>query len=121
MSLGGRTINLRGESDDEGPEFKIGHMEDEGSYARPASEDDVRSTDKVKVKFDKFVNLIVTHAYEDLFEKYHDEDIVMSTNLLADLANSYEEKDDGKKIPLIFVFGILLGIAVTWILLRTTV
>ena len=119
MFLDGRTINLRADEDDR-PEFKIDHVEQDVGYASPASDLDFKSTDKVKIKFDKFVNLIATHAYEDLFDKYHDEDIVMSTNLLADLANSHEEKDDGKKVPLIFVFGIVLGIGITWILLKTT-
>lgn len=116
----GRTINLRSEDEDDRPEFKIEHVQEETAFAQNVQEADFKSTDKVKIKFDKFVNLVATHAYEDLFEKYHDEDIVMSTNLLADLANSHEEPEDSKKMPIIFVLGIVLGIGITWVLLKTT-
>lgn len=73
--------------------------------------------DKVKVKFDKFVNLVATHAYEEVFEKHLDDDVIISTDLLADLANAHEEKPN-KKTPLFFVIGILIGVGVAWILLR---
>ncbi len=84
---------------------------------REAEDIEYEPTNKVKVKFDKFVNLIATHAYEDIIDKHVDQDIVISTDLLTDLANAHEEKED-KKTPLLFLLGIVLGIAVTWILLK---
>ncbi len=79
---------------------------------------DMKPHDKVKVKFDKFVNLVETHDCEEVFEDHMDEDIIISTGLLADLANAHEEKPD-RKVPFIFVVGILLGIGLAWILLRS--
>ena len=73
--------------------------------------------EKVKVKFDKFLALVVNHTSDQIFEKYMGEDIIMSADLLADLAGTQEEKKT-KKTPLIFVLGIVLGILVTWFILR---
>lgn len=118
------TIDLRTKDDE--PEFRIGEIEPDsseqdvvGELVSSDSEDLIsRPSDKVKVKFDKFVNLIATHAYEDVINKHLDQDVVISTDLLTDLANAHEEKQD-KKMPMIFLVGILLGIIFTWILLKT--
>jgi len=89
-------------------------------------EENISSTDnskealpssKVKIKFDKFVNLVITHAYDDIVDKYMDEDVVISTDLLADLANSHEDDSD-RKLPIMFLMGIVLGIVVTWFLVK---
>lgn len=126
-------IDLR--TKDEEPEFRVNRMPEdrepgqrpqqlsgqvsatplvEGEYAA------MKPHDKVKVKFDKFVNLIATHAYQEIFDKHLDEDVIISTDLLTDLANAQEEKSDGKKIPAFFIVGIMIGVLVTWLLLRTT-
>ncbi|OGJ42903.1 hypothetical protein A3B60_03455 [Candidatus Peregrinibacteria bacterium RIFCSPLOWO2_01_FULL_39_12] len=115
-------IDLRNEGDE--AEFRIDNIEEEDSVAEvkggtPFSEAAASAPyDRVKVKFDKFVNLVVMHASEELLERHADEDVVISTDLLADLANTHEEKSDGKKVPLIFLIGILLGIGITWLLLK---
>lgn len=120
------TIDLRDDKDDEA-EFRIGKLEEVDHEvigkveAIPVGElDEVAgsSHDKVKVKFDKFVNLVASHAYEEVFEKHIDEDVIISTDLLTDIANAHEEKQD-KKMPVVFLIGIILGVVLTWILLRT--
>lgn len=127
------TINLRGrdESNDDDAEFKIEHVEEEEAV-RPREEmignveavsvgeeeeAALKPHTKVKVKFDKFVNLVASHAYEEIFEQHIDEDIIVSTDLLTDLANAHEEKSD-RKMPVIFLVGIILGVALTWLLLK---
>lgn len=121
------TIDLRNKENDE-PEFRIGSIDSdkiaEGILGKvevaPLSELEEsadRPFDKVKVKFDKFVNLIASHAYEDVLSRHVDDDVIISTDLLTDLANAHEEKED-KKMPLIFIFGIVLGVVVTWLLLK---
>lgn len=117
-------IDLRNEGDD--AEFRIDNIEEDDSAIEekgtqvPDTSAFAASAphDRVKIKFDKFVNLVVMHASEELLEKHSDEDVVISTDLLADLANTHEEKSDGKKVPLIFLIGILLGIGITWLLLK---
>ena len=92
---------------------KLEAVHEEGAVAGGAA-------DKVRVKFDKFITLVATHTYEDILKKNADEDVVISTNLLTDLANAHEETDTaGKKVPMLFVFGLIIGVIVTWLILRT--
>lgn len=128
------TINLRSSDDrDDDAEFKIEHIEEDVAVVREeeqvignvetvsvgeAEETALNPHTKVKVKFDKFVNLVASHAYEEVFEKHIDEDVIVSTDLLTDLANAHEEKSD-RKMPVIFLVGIILGVGLTWLLLRT--
>ena len=75
--------------------------------------------EKVKVKFSKFVHLVATHDFEGVMKQHENEDIILSTNLLTDLANAHEEiPSEGRKIPLFFIVGIIVGIAVTYIVVR---
>ncbi len=131
------TINLRGSdsNNDDDAEFKIEHIESEEAGSVGVQEEQVIGNveavsvgaaeeaalnphTKVKVKFDKFVNLVASHAYEEIFDKHVDDDIIISTDLLTDLANAHEEKSD-RKMPMIFLVGIVLGVGLTWLLLRT--
>lgn len=123
------TIDLRDNSDkDDDGEFHIKNIEEddgavlgkvEAVQSSDFGEAGSKSSDKVKVKFDKFVNLVATHAYEDIFEDHADEDIIINTSLLTDLANAHEEKGD-KKVPMIFIIGIILGGILTWLLFTFT-
>lgn len=72
--------------------------------------------EKVKVKFDNFVQLVANHNYEDVINKNLDEDVIVSSNLLADLANAHEQEEE-RRIPAIFIVGVVLGIVITYILL----
>ncbi|MFH1284455.1 MAG: hypothetical protein ABIH78_02590 [Candidatus Peregrinibacteria bacterium] len=121
------TINLRKKKDDDDDaEFKIGRVEEsdgkllgkvEVASISESEEAAMIPYSKVKVKFDKFVNLVATHAYEEIFDKHNDDDVIISTDLLTDLANAHEEKQD-RKMPLMFLIGILLGVGLTWLLLK---
>lgn len=86
------------------------------------SEEDVEMDpgDYVKVRFAKFVQLVATHNFEKAMKEHGDEDVVVPTNLLTDLANAHEEEThtDKKKLPVIFLVGIILGILVTYIVLQ---
>lgn len=75
-------------------------------------------SDRVKVKFDKFITLVATHTYEDILKKNADEDVIISTNLLTDLANAHEEEKGSKKLPFLFAVGIILGVVITWLVMR---
>lgn len=120
-------IDLRNSADE--PEFKINRVPEEkyvqkemSHSATPLSDHEnatMHASDKVKIKFDKFVNLIATHAYQEVFDKHVNEDVVISTDLLADLANAHEEKDDGKKVPVYVLVGVILGVLVTWLILKS--
>ncbi|PJC37106.1 hypothetical protein CO046_02320 [Candidatus Peregrinibacteria bacterium CG_4_9_14_0_2_um_filter_53_11] len=100
-----------------GDSFKIKQMmrDEPPAHEKQAREPD----DKVKVKFQKFVQLVATHDFADVMSRYADEDIVLSTNLLTDLANAHEEVElHGNKIPLWIVIGVLIGVVLTYLIIR---
>lgn len=127
-------IDLRGKRvKDDNVEFRIGRgttiaaepenrvvRESGASSISVAEEESLKPNDKVKIKFDKFVNLIASHAYEDIVQKHSEDDVIISTDLLADIANAHdeEEPESGHKVPMIFVIGIALGIALTYMLFK---
>lgn len=98
---------------------------DGGGYARAGGssgeeESDLDPSDYVKVRFTKFVQLVASHNFEKAMKEHGDEDVVVPTNLLTDLANAHEEapQEDKKKLPMIFLVGIVIGIVITYIVLR---
>lgn len=92
------------------PNFEISHV---------TAAESKEARDKVKVKFEKFVQLVATHDFEEVMQKHADEDIILSTNLLIDLANAHEEEETGnKKLPIFLVVGIIIGVVITYLLIR---
>lgn len=74
---------------------------------------------QVKVPFEKFVQLVATHDFEAVMSKHANEDIVLSTSLLTDLANAYPEDSMQKtKTPVMLILGVIIGIVVTYLILR---
>jgi len=117
-------IDLRGGSGFEGKSlFKVDHISSDNNVGVDFKKDEDATavfdsaTNKIKIKFEKFVNLVATHAYEDLFAKYKDEDVVVSADLLTDLANAHGDKEE-KSISLIFVFGAIIGAILVWFLFK---
>lgn len=79
----------------------------------------VEPGEKVKVKFSKFVHLVATHDFEGVMKNHENEDVILSTNLLTDLANAHEEiPNNGRKMPLFFIVGIIVGVLVAYLVLR---
>jgi len=120
-------IDLRSSDEPLEPLFRVDHLADdieltEASDLDVVSESDAKSMfskadTKIKIKFEKFVNLVATHAYEDLFAKYKDEDVVVGADLLTDLANAHGDKDE-KSVSGIFIFGAIIGAIAVWFLLK---
>jgi hypothetical protein len=118
---------IESETLDDEPEFQITSMEDDGGSqmgvkSSPIHEADInelRTSEYVKVKFDKFATLVATHASQEMLEECRDEEVIVSTNLLTDLANTEVDKGESKKVPLVFLVGIILGIGLTWFLLKS--
>lgn len=73
--------------------------------------------DLIKVKFEKFVQLVATKDFLTILEKNKDEDVVISSNLLTELASAVEEKSE-KKSPVIFLVGLAIGVIITYLLLN---
>lgn len=77
---------------------------------------DVEPRDFVRVKFPKFVQLISSRDCSEVVNANGDEDIVMSSNLLTELAGTHDEKGE-KKIPLVFLVGLAIGVVLTYFLI----
>jgi len=91
----------------------------EVSQVTPAEAKAPEPGEKVKVKFEKFVQLVATHDFEEVMKGHANEDIILSTNLLTDLANAHEEEPpQGRKTPIIFIVGIIIGVAVAYLVIR---
>lgn len=124
-SSGKNDISLKEEDN----EFVIKHIEDDDDETTQERmlktiEETARvvhtppeASEKVKVSFDNFVNLVANHNYEEVIENNKNEDVIVSSNLLADLANAHEQEEE-RRIPAIFIIGVVLGIVITYILLK---
>ena len=80
--------------------------------------DEENPRDSVKVKFSTFVNLVASRDFAKVLEANPDEQIIISSNLLTELAGVKDEKGE-KKVPLVFVVGIAIGVVLTYILFST--
>lgn len=89
------------------------------THVTPAEVKQADPGEKVKVKFENFVQLVATHDFEEVMKRHGEEDIILSTNLLTDLANAHEEDDSqSKKIALYIIVGAILGVIATYLLLK---
>ncbi|MFT7183882.1 MAG: hypothetical protein ACI9QC_000207 [Oceanicoccus sp.] len=69
----------------------------------------INASDYVKITFDRFVALVANHSFSDVVENNRNEEVIISTNLLTDLANS-RRFVPSTKVPLMILGGIVVGI-----------
>lgn len=105
--------------------FRVSEIQDD--YVESQQQDSMREVlveerepgDQVKVKFDKFVQLVATHNFEEVLKTHADEDIVMNSNLLMDLASAHEDQvEDPKRQPMLIGIGVVIGVVAAYILLK---
>jgi hypothetical protein len=120
---GEKTLKLEEKNDDD---FVVHNIEDEELEPKmevtnmpetTALKEEPKVSEKVKVKFSNFVQLVANHNFEQVINKNNDEDVIVSSDLLADLANSHEQEEE-RRIPAIFIIGVVLGVIITYILLE---
>lgn len=85
--------------------------EAKGFSVKPVNSEELVSADQVAINFGSFVELITTHDYRKVVIQRKDESVIISSNLLTDLANAHESRGD-KKFPMIFTFGLILGVII---------
>ncbi len=73
--------------------------------------------DLVKITFARFVQLVANHSFIDMVDKNADQPVIVSGNLLADLANAHD-RSSGRRLPLMFVGGLVIGIAITYLIVK---
>ena len=91
-------------------------VEDEVEEALANIPQDVAPLDFVNVKFSKFVQLVTSRDCSDVVNANMDENVVISSNLLTELAGTHDDKEE-KKIPLVFLVGLAIGVVLTYILI----
>lgn len=74
--------------------------------------------DVIKVKFATFVQLVASRDVADVIDVHRDQEIIMSSNLLTELASTGDTREE-KKIPLVFLVGIAIGVVLTYIFFST--
>ncbi len=70
----------------------------------------------VKVNFRKFVQLIASHDLEEVLKNNEQENVVLSSNLLTELAGAHDEGKEGRKTPVILLVGLAMGFVLAYIL-----
>lgn len=82
------------------------------SNSTPTHPSGTSPSDYVRITFDRFVALVANHAFLDVVERNKDEEVILSTNLLTDLANARRFAPNPKPYLMVAagVFGgIFLG------------
>ncbi len=92
------------------------HDQDEPVATLSTVQEDPEPKDFVRVKFAKFVQLVASHDFDEVVQNNANEDVVLSSNLLTDLAGAHDEREE-KKVPLVFLIGLAIGVVLTYILL----
>ena len=77
----------------------------------------VNASDYVKITFARFVALVGNHSFVEVIEKNGNEEVILSANLLTDLANS-KRFSPNTKGPLMIIGGILTGFLIAYILFK---
>lgn len=98
-------IYLPEEEEDEGIEFERRALEEE----KPSHPSGVNASGYVKITFDRFVTLVANHSFLDVVERNKDEEVILSTNLLTDLANA-KRFSPATKTPVMILGGVVVGI-----------
>ncbi len=116
------TVDFKVEHLDDTPVKPIGFRRRDEDAAIEAVADkimqEVIPKDTVRVRFAKFVNLVSSRDFKDVVEQNANEEIVMSSNLLTELAGA-QDRIEERKMPLVFLVGIAIGVVLTYIFFST--
>lgn len=107
---------MKGDGELEDVDFDKTSIDDDLS-ATPPLDPLSNAGNKVVVSFAKFVQLVANHSFIDIVDKNAEEEVIVSGNLLTDLANAHDKTKE-KRMPLMFVAGLVIGIALTYIILK---
>lgn len=80
--------------------------------------EDMAPKEQVKVKFANFVQLVTTQDVAAVIQANPQEEIIMNSNLLTELASAHDKKGE-KKIPVVFIVGMAIGVFLAYILFST--
>lgn len=74
--------------------------------------------DVIKVKFGSFVQLLTNRDLSAAIEANANEELIMKSNLLTELASTDDRRQE-RKVPLVFLIGIAIGVVLSYIFFST--
>lgn len=75
-----------------------------------AKEMEVMSNGKISIKFPKFIQLVATHDFDEIMERHKYEDVLITSDLLVDLAGSTPVVEEVQESKFSWIFlGLMLG------------
>lgn len=80
--------------------------------------EDIAPRDLIKVRFGTFVNLVANHEMDEVVAENAEKELIMEANLLTELASSRDQREE-RKVPLVFLVGIAIGVVLTYIFFST--
>ena len=92
--------------------------EEPASVATMERFDEANARELIKVRFGTFVNLIANRDLEEVFTQNAEQQLIMNSNLLTELASSKDRREE-KRIPIVFLVGIAIGVVLTYIFFST--
>ncbi len=99
---------------DEGHEVEFEHTPLNPQHGHPSG---MSASKYVTITFDRFVTLVANHSFADVVEANQDEEVIISTNLLTDLANARRFSPNPKPYLMILA-GLAFGIFVGYLLFQ---
>lgn len=90
-------------------------VEFERKELSPEKESELKPSKMVGVSFNRFVLLVANHSFEEVVERNKDEEVIISTNLLTDLANARRAVPQ-QRGTLLALSGAVLGILIGYFL-----
>lgn len=108
------TIPDENEADEVSVEFEKRSLEEE----KPSHPSGINASGYVKITFDRFVALVASHSFLDVVERNKQEEVIISTNLLTDLANARRFSPVTRN-PLLLIGGLVVGIFLGYLLFQS--
>lgn len=107
-------------------EFEVTHISEEIERAQASeSEGSIVQEmlpeigDKVKIRFGQFVRLIATHNFEKILKDRDNDEVIVSADLLAEIASSHDDEEVTGRASVIFlVIGLVVGSALMYALFK---
>lgn len=94
------------------------HFQRASMASAPSSEghdSGVNPSKYVTITFDRFVTLVANHSFMDVVEDNKDEEVIITTNLLTDLANARRFMPSARS-PLMIAAGLVIGVLLGYLI-----
>ncbi|MCA9373932.1 hypothetical protein KC725_02110 [Candidatus Peregrinibacteria bacterium] len=96
----------------------VDSTDDFDSVSSVSDIENIPPKDIIKVRFGTFVNLVTNHDMEEVVAENAEKELIMEANLLTELASSRDQREE-RRVPLVFLVGIALGVVLTYIFFST--